>query len=258
MRRCVAWTVAWPSCCAARHLPSNPRSPRLRKRAEQHIDMLVVQRRRERMGLGRGRRCEGVGAYRRRRRRRRGCERLSAAARTHNSEQLALPLKTNRGACIPSWKARHRCRASGPAQHGEPQITLMAEGRRAPAAGAASPCPCSLSFARAGGDTRPCGDTTPGGSSIGESRPCGETTVSGSKCTDRVRAISGRPGCCAEGSPQGRGGEAQARQHQALASAPEDSMQFARHRKQNEEEGCVVAHRIGAVSRAARAGLLQD
>jgi len=37
-------------------------------------------------------------------------------------------------------------------------------------------------------------------------------------------------------------------------------MQFARHRKQNEEEGCVVAHRIGAaaVSRAARAGLLQD
>jgi len=51
------------------------------------------------MGLGRGRRCEGVGAYRRRRRRRRGSERLSAAARTrtHNSEQLALSLKEPRG-----------------------------------------------------------------------------------------------------------------------------------------------------------------
>ena len=100
----------------------------------------------------------------------------------------------------------------------------MVEGRCAPAAGAAPPC--SLSFARAGGDTRPCGDTTPGGSSMGDSRPCGETTVSGSKRTDRARAISGRPGCCAEGgqaeqgSPQGRGGEAQARRHQALASAP--------------------------------------
>ena len=100
---------------------------------------------------------------------------------------------------------------------------------------------------------------------MGDSRPCGETTVSGSKCTDRARAISGRPGRCAEGgqaeqgSPQGRGGEAQARQHQALASAPARGWNaVARHRKQEEEEECVVAHRIGAVSRAARAGLLQD
>ena len=252
MRRCAAWTVAWPSCCAARHLPSNPRSP-LRKRAEQH--MLVAQRRRERKGLGRGTRWKGVGAYRRRRRRRRGSERLSATARTrtHNSEQLALSVCSEdeprqslpfRGQVDRRSRTSRRSHLDGrgplrPRSGGRPTLSLKlilcpGRGRYPPV--------------RRHNPRRELGWREP---AMRRDDCLGFEVHRSGSCDQRQARLlcGGRAGGAGQPTGTGRRG--------TTASAPARGWN-AVCTPQKGGGGCVVAHRIGAVSRAARAGLLQD